>query len=441
MKKINVVITVFSILTATCLIALGIIWGVQAGQVNSLKTQLENVYQNNFYELTDNVNNIESNLSKLTVSTEKQLQEDCLSDVITQCNNAQANLSALPLKQDVLDDATNFVNQLGGYTYILRQQLINGEELTLDDIDQLVAMNEVCLQIKYELNRLALKIAQGYSIVDNSTSNLENSTFNNEWGGLGGEIIKYPQLIYDGPFSDSVQNREVKGLPSELITETEAKLLVEKWFNTYNVNSNGESAGGNFETWNFSVEKNGVNGYVQVTKQGGLLLQFALDDNPSSDSKTIRECEVLAEEFAKQVNFEDTRCVWSTQSGNYVLCNLVYVQDDVDIYPDMIKVKVNKDTGEIVGWEARSWAFNHQIRTDLKPEISLEKAKEKVDSSLDIMTSKLCVVPQDYVGEKLAYEFKCVSGEAVYYIYVDALTGSQFRILKIVQTDDGNLLI
>lgn len=441
MKKTTIAITILSIVSAVAIIAIGIMWGVGMSNINSLKTQLENVYQNNFYELTDNVNNLESNLSKLVSSKEKSYQQEMLSEVVAQCNNAQANLSALPLRQEVISDATNFVNQLGGFSYVLREQLMLGKELTLDDIDQLSSLNELCTQIKYELNRLALRIAQGYSIVDNSGSNLENSQFNNEWGSFGGDIIKYPQLIYDGPFSDSVQHKKVNGLKDNNVTQTEAETFVKNLFKDGNITFSGESSGGDFDTWNFDIEINGNNGYIQVTKKGGMLLGYSLNDNPTSDEKTDKECEFLAEQFAKQANFEDVKCVWSTQSGNYVLCNLCYVVSDVVVYPDMIKVKVNKQNGQVVGFEARSYAFNHVERNDLTPTISKEEALKKVDSSLNVMTSMLCIVPEDFVGELLAYEFKCVSEDAVYYVYVNAKTGNQFRMLKIIQTTEGNLLI
>ena len=60
---------------------------------------------------------------------------------------------------------------------------------------------------------------------------------------------------------------------------------------------------------------------------------------------------------------------------------------------------------------------------------------------MDVRTVRLAIIPNDYVGESLAYEFMCVSNGATYYIYVNAETGKQINILKVVETDDGNLLM
>ena len=60
---------------------------------------------------------------------------------------------------------------------------------------------------------------------------------------------------------------------------------------------------------------------------------------------------------------------------------------------------------------------------------------------MDVRTTKLALIPNEYVGETLCYEFMCINEGSTYYIYIDANTGLQMNILKIVETDDGNLLM
>ena len=60
---------------------------------------------------------------------------------------------------------------------------------------------------------------------------------------------------------------------------------------------------------------------------------------------------------------------------------------------------------------------------------------------MDVRTTKLAIIPNDYVGETLTYEFMCINEGATYYVYVNAKTGEQVNILKIIETDDGNLLM
>ena len=107
MRKLTIAVVTLSVLLASSLTALGIVWGVYSMQVNDYKVQLENVYQNNFYELSDNINNIESNLSKLSVVPNKDLTEKYLTEVVSLCNDAQDNLASLPLEHETIDEATN----------------------------------------------------------------------------------------------------------------------------------------------------------------------------------------------------------------------------------------------------------------------------------------------------------------------------------------------
>ena len=148
-----------------------------------------------------------------------------------------------------------------------------------------------------------------------------------------------------------------------------------------------------------------------------------------------------AENFAKKLGLNDMKCVWSAASEEISYINLAPVIDDIIMYPDLIKVKVDLKNNSLVGWEATSYAYNHTERDDLIPQLSEDEARKLVSSNLDVNSQKLCVIPLDYVGETLAYEFAGKYNDFNYYLYIDAYNGSQVRILKVVQTDEGELVL
>ncbi len=45
-----------------------------------------------------------------------------------------------------------------------------------------------------------------------------------------------------------------------------------------------------------------------------------------------------------------------------VLFNFVYKEQNITIYPDLVKVKVALDNGEIVGFDASTYYLNHHNR-------------------------------------------------------------------------------
>lgn len=172
-----------------------------------------------------------------------------------------------------------------------------------------------------------------------------------------------------------------------------------------------------------------------------MLLQLGSDIEAGADNKTLPECELMAEEFAKNLGIKEVKAVWSTDCEGFVYCNLTYVKDGVVIYPDMIKVKVSREDGAVIGWEARSWAFNHTQRANLTATISKQDAQANLDAYLDVLSVRLTVIPSEYVGENLAWEFKCLKGDSVYYVYIDAHTGADLKVMKVILTDDGALLM
>ena len=73
--------------------------------------------------------------------------------------------------------------------------------------------------------------------------------------------------------------------------------------------------------------------------------------------------------------------------NNVATINFAYHQGDVTIYPDLIKVQVAMDTGEIVGFEAQGYHFSHTTREIPTPKISQEQAKSSLNPNLNIINS------------------------------------------------------
>lgn len=424
-------------------VAGSVLYFTKVNEANGYKARLEYVYQQNFYELVDNVNNIESNLSKLTVSTDSKMQNEYLSKIVALSSDAQNNISVLPIDHDAINDAITYLNQLGGYTSTLQANIAQQKLIDMDQMDQVENLLNTSKTIKQELNRLSVLISsEEYKIIDNLTDpNQSNSKFNDEWASFNNGMIEYPQLIYDGPFSESVIHKEIKGLSKNEISEADALIKMENWFEGYEISSTGKTTGGDFDTYNFKVVKNKNEYYAQVSVRDGVLLEFNGGEESSTLNYTEDDCISFAIDFANNVGFDNLNWVWSTESGGFTYISLTPVVNGVIIYPDEIKVKVSNTTGKVVGWEAKNWAYNNHERVNLTPSISKEKAKSGVAKNLDIRTINLSVIPNEFVGETLCWEFMCVYEGETYYVYIDANTGLQTNVLKVVETDDASLLM
>ncbi len=458
MKK-AFIITV-SILSCVILV-MGIYLFTTTTSLTATSASLENLYQRSFYELVNNVNNMEVEMSKLMVSNDSTSQQKILTSLKQQTSDAENSLSLLPLDAQVLTQTSDFMNQLNGYCTSLvtyKDGAIEGE-----DFETLSQVHLSLTSIKDELNSIMEKIMQGYMISQN-ISGEDGGDFTIKFSNFVNDTIDYPSMIYDGPFSASTTNKTVKGLTGEEIDQSEAELKVGSIFGdkltgmTFIGNTSGT-----FETYDFGVNTADKNYYVQITKKGGFLLNIsaniteaaktANEEETSTSGETVTSDSVnstdeatntaveIAENFAKNRGLENMKCVWSASSENVCYVNLAPIVDEIIMYPDLVKVKIELSSGEIVGYEASSYAINHTEREDLIAQITETEAKALISDSLIIDSTKLCVIPLDYVGETLAYEFAGEFDNYNYYLYIDAYTGSQVRVLRVIQTDEGELMI
>ena len=90
----------------------------------------------------------------------------------------------------------------------------------------------------------------------------------------------------------------------------------------------------------------------------------------------------------------------------------------------------------------RQFYVINEVLTDSteKAKISLENARAKVSDLLEIKTSRLAIIPIGQ-SETLAYEFTALRNGETYYVYIDAVSGKEVEIFKVVRTTEGTLIL
>ena len=128
--------------------------------------------------------------------------------------------------------------------------------------------------------------------------------------------------------------------------------------------------------------------------------------------------------------------------NNILTVNFAARQGDVLCYPDLIKVAVALDSGSIVGFEAEGYLMNHARRTLETPAVSEEAARAVLDPELECLSHQLVLIPTSGKYEVLCHEFKCRLEDGRHYIvYVNAQTGSEEKILILIEDERGTLTI
>lgn len=441
-KTIKVLAFSSSIL-ALSTVGFGVGYGIMTAQSNSYRTSLENIYEKNFYNLLDSINTAENDLSKVLASEASSYQSKMLNSVAKASNEAQISVSGLPLTQGDIYDMVRMVNQIYGYTSTLSDKIAKGESLSESEIATLEDVYQNLLILKNELNDFARKMNNGYSILDESLYNSDGTNnFTQIISQMSDVDVKYPTMIYDGPFSDSVVNSEIKGLSGSNVSQEQASQKINNHFKNLTELSYQELTKGKFETYNFRA-KNSDNEslYIQVTKTGGHILTVSGAGKQGSATIDKSQAEKIALEFATNNGVENAKVVWSDQLYEDLYLNIAPVQSGIILYPDLVKVKINLVTGTVVGYDATPYFTNHTSRTLSQGVLTKSEAESKIPASFTIVQTRKSLSPLDYNREVVCYEVEATKDENTYYFYFNVENGETENILKVIKTDNGNLLM
>jgi germination protein ypeB len=272
--------------------------------------------------------------------------------------------------------------------------------------------------------------------------NLSAATFSNIDENFG----EYAGLIYDGAFSEHMESAEKKGLTGEEIDEKRANQIAKEFIGEDRIqefNSNGLIENGNIQVYDFNakIDDNGNNNNltISIAKKGGHIVN--MNYNREVKAEVIRQDEAneKGKEFLNSRGISNMKATYYLKEGGIVTINYAYEQNGVTIYPDLIKVKVALDNGEILGVETSGYLNNHTERTFTKAKISIEEAKSKLNKSLEITSEGMAIIPTEWKTEILCYEFKGKIDDTDFLVYTNVETGREENILVIINTPNGIL--
>ncbi|MBR3791046.1 MAG: germination protein YpeB, partial [Clostridia bacterium] len=125
-----------------------VLYAISSNQNQNSSASLENIYEKNFYDLVDNINNTENKLAKAINATDENMQAKYLREVSINAMLATTNLNNLPAGTNEMAESVAFVNQLSGYTETLSKNLEKGKSLSTQDAQTLEQVYDSVLYMK-----------------------------------------------------------------------------------------------------------------------------------------------------------------------------------------------------------------------------------------------------------------------------------------------------
>lgn len=441
---------------ALALVVAGI-WGYNEHQEkNEYRLALNNEYQRLFYDVKSHVENVQVNLSKALVADSNERNVLLLSQIMQQAYMAQDKLGQMPIPPSDIRTTEKFLSQVSDYSYALIQDHLEGKPLDQKQRNSLASLRDYTTYLSSELSDLHDNIMRGQLDLNlvrrkenKKLDQVDDNMLNTRLVQLGEQMTEYPELIYDGPFSDQVMRVKPRGLGEGTVTREEAEQIAREFigekkarkFTEFESGENGNRQ--NIDAYTYSVapenEEKESAMYISVSKTGGNVVWYVNPRAPENISISDKQAEKIALEFLEEQGYENMESNYSLKYDGTILINFVNTQQDVTIYPDLVKVRVALDDGEVVGFDAAAYLQRHHQREDLQPEISQEEARDKVRYDFDISNVRLAVIPKGGLSEVLCYEFRGTYDGEDFIVYINAKTGREEQILQIIRDDNGTL--
>lgn len=417
----------------------------------------ENSYQMAFCELVDYVQNVEIYLSKSLVSNSPEHGAETLTRVWREANLAQSYLARLPIRSNELENTQKFLNQVSDYAYSLSNKSIQNQKLTGEDLEQLTKLHTYSQELSSILEQLSVDLNNGRikwsdltkeksSIFAQEVSNLSKDSF----GSVEENFHEYAGLIYDGAFSEHITTQEKVGLTGDDVSQEEAEKVVRQYLDGEDIRKiefNGFAENANIPAYEFYAKINRMgkeeNVNISISKKGGHIIYANLDREIGAEILSQEDAEEIGRKFLEARGIEQMKSTYYVKQSGIVTINYAYYQtingETITMYPDLVKVKVALDNGEILGMETTGYLNSHHERNLTQPQISKEQAKQAINPNLEILSEGLAVIPTEWKTEIFCYEFRGKIQDREFLIYINVENGKEEDILIILNTENGIL--
>lgn len=388
-----------------------------------LRRDLQYTYDRALGDLNDCVSSMQVTLEKSLYANTPTQQNGLAARVMREASLAKGALAVLPVSDGSLFEASRFITQAGDFAMSLSARISAGGTITEEEYASLQQLSEYASRLQESLRNADPDFSSGSSDNFKDTSD---------------EFADYPTLIYDGPFSDHIAQRQPVFLEGEEeLPQGNAQKCAADFLGVPQdeLSHDGDTAG-NLATYNFSRGTQ----RITVSRLGGHVV--SLIDAREAGEQTLDEEQAKAAAAA----FLESRGMTNMKESYYVVSdgvctiNYAYEQDGVICYPDLVKVSVALDNGGVVEYNASGFLMNHTDRDLSQVALTADEARESVSPYLTPDEGRLALIPTAGLNEVLTYEFHCEgqNGEQVL-VYINAETGYEEQILILLQTDNGVL--
>lgn len=448
------------------------VWGVWTYRLNvqnhDLANALEAERQRSFVDLAYHTEQIQALLAKGLVTGNVMQNMRYMADVNRHSSAAVDAFTSLPLPAQLSASTGKFLQQVGDFSVSLTRNEAAGRMMTPQQRAELARLRTESAGLSQHMNKIMAEYNQGIfrwhqparfnfanlaygpaspakpATQDQPPASMVPSGFDQ----VGMSMEKMPVFIYDGPFSDHVNDvtPAMSGMP---VSQEEAARRLPTYFPQADRYSTGNviERNGNIKAYSFHLAPADARGgahtaTVEVSKNGGHLVQMLNARMVGAPTMDLTRARTLGQEYLASAGYPGMVPTYGQIQEGTATIAYAYRENGVVIYPDQIKVKVALDNGEILAVDARQYLMHHKARSIAQPKLTPNKAEAEVNPDLEVQRVQLAMIPdQAETGEILTYEFLTRMGQETYLVYINAETGEEEQILQLIQSEGGTFTL
>lgn len=447
MDRKNMLIIFFATLTIV-----GFGWGFfEANQAKTAATTIENDASRAFYELMDSVDELTVLSSKAIVVADDDNRARLYSEMSSYAYVAQENLSMLPIYNGTLARTQQFLNQLEDFSYSLVAKAARGDDLTASEAETLKSLNSEVTKIADSLHELESGNSNyfSYDAIQAANKHISDGDYDNaglavsSLNTINDGLSSTPTLIYDGPYSDDLENKGQIALSGEEIDWATAKEKAKAIFGdnyTYEAHGKSSKAAG-IAVYTVAIKRSANDetpfAYFDISITGGYAVQYTADTEDGEQAISEETALSNSEAFLQTIGYTGMKAGYYLIENNVFTVNFTYDLNGVAVYPDMIKVSVDMASGDIVGLDAKSYLENHTDRSLPALILTEDGAREKLAGGITPVACRRVIIPKNTGDEVYCYEFRFKENNTDYLLYINAETGKEEDVLIVKDNESG----
>lgn len=429
--------------TSAVIAVLGIFGIVQYTKAQRFEREAQLTKQMALISLDEYLGNIASDLEKTIYVSSPTMLSQLSTDLWRESTGAKNSLMMLPTTNGTLGNTYKFLSQVGEFVMALGRKSSAGEEISEEERGQLKKLYEYCTTLGDQVSSMCYDMQNDELTFEEYSSTLLSgnagvNTIGNNLDDAEQTLSDLPSLIYDGPFSDHIEQSEPKLIKdADEVTKNKALTIA------------GDACEEEKASLKFAYEEAGAipcyvfqsdNCTVAVTKNGGKVLYMINAQFAGEIQVKYEDAIKTALAFLKKIGYDNLKESYYFTEDGICTINFAGYENGIVYYPDLIKVSINLETGKVHSFDASGYVSNHFDRTEPMQIITEDDARGKINSNLQILGVQRCVIPTEWKSEQYCYELHCSTdnGQELL-VYIDCTTGEEDDILILLYSDGGVL--